>query len=231
MAPGSISDVVLDPPVRGGHERDAVLDVQPADDARRAPLDDLDDPRLAAARAGRSPDGRTSTGSPCMTWRISPGGEIEVRAAVVGHHEAVAVRVRLDAPAHDVDLPRDEDRALAVAQDLPVALHRGEAARERLRLLADVTPSELREPPLVDRDRLLLERLQDELAARQRLGIALGFARAVRIRGTAARALAGDAGRYLLTRFASLSETPVIDIRIRASCRGGEIGRRTRFRS
>ena len=198
---GLDQQVVLDAPIGGGDERDAVLDVQPADDARASALHHFDDPRLPAP-------------APVVARRLREHliavhdllhlarREIEIARAVVGRQEAVAVRVRLDAPAHDVDLLRDEDRALAVAQDLPVALHRGEPPRERLGLLP-LHADELRERALVDRDRLRLERLQDELAARQRLGVAARFARVERVRGTAARPLAGTRRRRRL--YASLS--------------------------
>ena len=106
--------------------------------------------------------------------------------------------MRFDPPPHHVDLPRDEDRALAVAQDLALALHRGEASGKGFRLLAAYA-EKLREPPLVERDRFLFQRLQDELATRQRLGVALGFARALRIgRPSRRRRSRGGAGATAL---------------------------------
>ena len=172
-------DVVLDPAVRGGHERDATLGVEPSDDAPVRPLDDLDDPALAAATAV---DARRTHEHGVAVHHLAhlPGREIQIRPTVVGHHESVSVRMRLDPAAHHVDLACDEDCGLAIAEDLAVALHRPETAREGVRLLA-AHAEELGEPPLVDRNRLLLERLQDELAAWQRLGVALGLARALRI--------------------------------------------------
>ena len=173
-------DVVLDPAVRSGHEGDAALDVQPPDDAGVCPLDDLDDPAFAAAPAV-DPRRPHEHGVPVHHLAHLARGEIQVCAAVVGDHESVPVRMRLHPSADYVDLAGDENRALAVAQDLALALHRPEATGECLPLLA-THAEQPGEPPLVDGNRLLLERPQDELAARQRLGIAFGFARALRIR-------------------------------------------------
>ena len=58
--------------------------------------------------------------------------EEDVGAAVLGNEEAEAVRMALDDAGDEVELGDDAELALAVDQQLAVALHRGEAAVERL---------------------------------------------------------------------------------------------------
>ena len=58
-------------------------------------------------------------------------GQHDVGRAVVGLEEAEAVRVTLQDAGDEVELGRDEQLALAVDDDLAVALHRREAAGER----------------------------------------------------------------------------------------------------
>ena len=156
-----------------------------ADDLPVRALDHLDDPAFAAA-ATVDPRRPHEHGVAVHHLAHFPRREIKIGAAVVGHHEAVSVRMRLDPATQHVDLLRDEDRAFAIAQELAVALHRRQAAGEGLGLLA-AHPEQPGEPPLVDRNRLFLQRLQNELAARQRLVVALGLARALRIGGAARR--------------------------------------------
>jgi hypothetical protein len=101
--------------------------------------------------------------------------------------------VRLDAAADDGDPLGDQDRALAVAQDLAVALHGGEPAGERFERTAS-DPDQLREALLVHRNRLGFERLQDELTARQRRRVPLGLARGERVDSPARRVMSRAAG-------------------------------------
>ena len=56
----------------------------------------------------------------------------EVVAAVVGHEEAEAVRMALHDADDEVELGDDAQLALAVGEDLAVALHRREPAVERV---------------------------------------------------------------------------------------------------
>jgi hypothetical protein len=62
------------------------------------------------------------------------GAEEEVLAAVIAHEEPEAVGVALHAPADEIQLFHHADRIPAVADDLAVALHRGEPARNALEL-------------------------------------------------------------------------------------------------
>src|SRR5262249_8311862 len=94
--------------------------------------------------------------------------------------EAVSVRMALHFPRDEVELGRDKKRALAVAQDLAVALHRGNAPRKRDAIL----PPDA-DPPLQlavgERHARLRERFKNIFAARDGILVAPGFALAMRI--------------------------------------------------
>ena len=140
--------------------------MQAPDHAPVGALQHFHDLRLRRGRAGRCRTGAPPRGrraAPCA----SPGAQEQVGAAVVRDHETEAVGVALHAPAHEAELVDDADRAAAVAHDLAVALHGGEAAREGL-LLVGADVEQLRQPLRRDRDALLLQHVQDPLAAGQR---------------------------------------------------------------
>jgi hypothetical protein len=85
------------------------------------------------------------------------GAEEQVGAAVVRDEEAEAVGVTLDGPADEVELGGDAELALAIHQELAVALHRVDAAEERVAgtlvdgHLAPARPAAARRPPSASR--------------------------------------------------------------------------------
>ncbi len=105
--------------------------------------------------------------------------EVQIRA-LLGGHEAVAVGMALDAPGDEIELGGDQDCALAIAQDLAVALHRAQALRERV-ALRRLDREALRELLVAERHAALRERPQNELAARDRMLVARRFAFAMRV--------------------------------------------------
>ncbi len=156
---GRHEDVVGDAPVLGNQERDAVLGVQPADDAALAALEHLDDHpgRTAALIAPGDAHGGAVAVQHFAHLR---GRQENLRAAVVGHEKAMAVAMAFDASGDDRDALRDEQRACAVLHDVARALERRERLFEGIFLrTGDAQP--LRE--LFRRERLAreLERVQD----------------------------------------------------------------------
>ncbi len=104
---------------------------QPADDRAVRALEHLDDLALgpAAPVGARAARGRAVAVQHLVHFaRI----EEEIGAAVVRDQEAEAVGMALDAAADEVELGGDAQLALAVQQQLAVALHRFDAAEERV---------------------------------------------------------------------------------------------------
>jgi hypothetical protein len=107
--------------------------------------------------------------------------EVEI-VSTLDDGETVAVGMPLDARCDEIELGGDENRALAVAQNLAVALHRRHAPFERLALVRpDREPA--RELFVGERNARLGERLQHEFAASDRSFVARRFAFAVRVSG------------------------------------------------
>ena len=86
----------------------------------------------------------------------------------------------LDAPGDEIELGGDQDRALAIAQDLAPAFHRPETLRERIALLR-LDREALGELFVGERHAGFSERSQNELAARDRMLVARRFALAMRV--------------------------------------------------
>ena len=105
--------------------------------------------------------------------------EVQIRA-LLGDHEAVAVGMALDASGDEIELGRDQDRALAIAQDLALAFHRAQTLDERIALLR-LDREALRELFVGERHAGFGERSQSELAARDRMFVARCFAFAMRV--------------------------------------------------
>ncbi len=201
-------DVVRDAPVLRHEVGDAVLEMHATDDAALRALEDLDHrahrpPAVVAAR-----DAHRSAVAVHQAAHLG-GGKEHRRAAVVGHEEAVTVGVALDAPGHRGDAPRDEQRAGAVAHHLARALERGERNVELAALVPRNTQA-LRELVGVHRRAGALENAQ-------------GFRKILllfRTRASPQRASTWSSFSHCSFRLES-----------RLLCRGGGIGRRTRFRS
>ncbi len=171
-------DGLADAPLGGlNEEKFALADQAPHHPGVRARYH-LDDRRFAAAATVHA---RLAHHHDVAVKNLAHFVRTEIKIfALLGNHEAVAVGMPLDAPLDQIELGGDQDRALAIAQDLAVALHRAQAPLERIALLGlDGEP--LREFSIGERDAGLRERLHDELAARNRMLVARGFAFAMRV--------------------------------------------------
>ena len=166
---GGHQQVLVDAPVLGDDEADAVLLVQPADDAAVGALQHVDDLALGAAAAvDAGPAHRRAVAVQRLVQLAR--AEEDVGAAVLGNEEAVAVRMALDDAGDEVELGDDAELALAVDQQLAVALHRGEAPVERLEgapVDGEVAGEVLRR----QRYPRLLQRLEDRHAGGQQPGV------------------------------------------------------------
>ena len=93
---GGTEDVVRDAPVLGCEHQHAMLVVQAADDAAVPALEHFH--HLAHRAAAMVVPAGAHRGAVAMqSWRISAGGRKIELAALVGHQEAVPVRMALDA--------------------------------------------------------------------------------------------------------------------------------------
>ncbi len=119
--------ILVDAPVFGDDERDAVLVVEAADDGAVGALEDVDDLSLGSAA---TVDAGLAHGDAIAVQRLVHLARIEedVGAAVLGHQEAVAVRMTLHDAGDEIELGDDAKLALAVHQQLAVALHRRKPA-------------------------------------------------------------------------------------------------------
>ena len=155
-------DVLADAPFRRLDEENPALAAQAPDDPRVDPLDHLDDLRLGAAAIVHA---RSANRDAVAVEHLAHLVRRQVQVlALVGDHETVSVGMAFHAPGDQVQLLRDQDRALAVAHDLGLALHRREAALERLALVARDRQA-LGELGVAQRHARLRKRLQNELAA------------------------------------------------------------------
>src|SRR5262249_7307658 len=175
-------DVLADAPLRGLDEQDPVLAPQPPDDARVDALDYLDDFPLGASALVHA---RLAHHDAVAVQHLAHfvRAEIEI-LALVGNDEAVSIGMPFDAAGDEMELRRDQDRALAVAQDLRLALHRGNAALEGFALVARDRQA-LGEFGIAHRHARFGERLQDQLAARYGILVARCLPLSVRILGAA----------------------------------------------
>ena len=92
------------------------------------------------------PERRAVARSPWSTLCISARTQEEIGAAVVGNEKAESVGMSLHGSGDEIELGDDAELALAVHQQLAVALHRLDAAEERdASALVDVhLPREIR---------------------------------------------------------------------------------------
>ena len=117
-------DVLIDPPVLGNNDRNAVLDQDASDHLAVRPLQHLDDraftPPLAidADYACQRPVAMQDLGHLF-------GIEEEIVTTIVGNKEAVAVRMPFDATGYQAGALRNDVRILPVAHQLRLAFHRG----------------------------------------------------------------------------------------------------------
>ena len=163
---GNDEDVLVNPPVFGRHQHDAVLDQHAPDDPAVGALGHFDNRRLApplAIDAGHAHQRPV----PMQHLGHLLGIEKKIVAAIVRDEEAIAVRMPLDPPGNEAGAFRQDVRPLAVAHQLRLALHRRQTAHEWLALgLAHI--EQVAKKIQTDRPALLGQRLHDVFAGGQR---------------------------------------------------------------
>ena len=170
-------DVLGDALVVRDHERDTTLDEQPAYQDSVSAFDHADDHALLATAT-------IDTGE--LHHRLVTvqhgahllGREEEIVPAFVRDEEAVTVRVRGDAAQRQVGGVDRQEAAAAVLHQLAIAQHGSHSETHRLLLLA-VTDLELVDQLIEGHGALLLDDLEDQLAAGDGVLVALGFASGV----------------------------------------------------
>ena len=227
---GRHEQVLVDAAVLGDDECDAALLVQAADDRPVGAHEHVDDLALGppAAIGADAARGRAVAVQHLVHLaRI----EEEVRAAVVGHEKSEAVRMALHGAGDEVELRDDAELALAVREQLAVALHRVDAAEERI-ARAPVDGHRARELRGRQRHARLTQRGEDRGARGQqradRASRAIDRASVQRREGGR-----GDDGSRAAAegRVASLTRMRLKSKITGCGRPGGGIGRRTRFRS
>ena len=178
-AVGRDEDVLVDALVLGDEEHDAMLDEQAPAKRLVGALQHFDDGALAPA-AAIQPRHAREHGVAVQGLVHLLGAEEEVLGAVLGLEEAEAVRVPHDLALDEARLVGDEDGAAAVAHHLAFALHGRQAPAEGFALFR-LDVQQVRDPFLVEGDSLLLQHLEDHLAAGQRVLVTCRFAFAMRV--------------------------------------------------
>ena len=189
-------DILGDTSVFGDDDGDAVLLDDASDDAGVGPLQHLHQLALGAASPVAADDARDHPiAVKDLAHLLRP--DEQIGATVVANDETETVGMPLHPAADQVRLVGQQVGAAAVAHDLAVAHHRRQAAVEIL-ALAGFDFERRRQRLEAERHAVLLEDLEDVLAARKRMGVAFAFAFEERIR----RPDAGTA--TLLPRLAGL---------------------------
>src|SRR5690606_42165124 len=149
---------------------DASFRAEVADERGLASLEDVHDAALAPAGPVAAHADRDPIAVPQRPHL--PRGQIDVRAAVVGTDEAVAVAVREDDARHEVEVAGQQEPAGPVPDQLAVADHRFQPVLERAAMRVGVD-AEVRGQCL-QRQRPLgtLHRRQDLVAAGDRMLVA-----------------------------------------------------------
>src|SRR5690606_30864921 len=164
---GLDQQIVADTLVGGNDKPDAALLHQPADDVLLRALQHFDDARFAPAAPIHAARPRHDAVAVHDLLHF-PGVEEVIVAAFVGDQKTEAVRVRLDATGDQLEFFRDQQLVLAIAQQLTLALHRGDAPRKAFGLFAG-DGEQFGTPLFVDRHALLFESLEDVFATGKRL--------------------------------------------------------------
>jgi hypothetical protein len=127
-------DVLIDPPVLGHDDRNAVLDQDASDHLAVRPFQHFDDRAFAPPLAI---DADHACQRPVAMQDLGHlfGIEEEIVTAIVRNKEAVAVRMPFDATGDQAGALRNDVRILAVAHQLRLALHRGKPPLEHVVLV------------------------------------------------------------------------------------------------
>ncbi len=143
--------------------------MQPADDGAVCAHENVDDLAFRpAAPIGAGAATRRAVAVEHLVHLARP--QEQIRTAIVGDEKSETVGMSLHRSGDEIELGDDAQLALAVHQQLTVALHRGDAAEESVAraLVDDHRAGELgwrqRHPGV-------LQRVEDRLARRQQVGI------------------------------------------------------------
>ena len=157
--------ILIDSPVLGDDEADPALLVQPPDDGAVRALENVDDLAFrATAPVGAGAAHRRTVAVQHLVHLAR--SEEDIGAAVVGNEKAEAVGVSLHGAGDEVELRDDAELALAVHQQLAVALHRIDAVEECV-ACAPVDCHGPRELGRRQRNTGLLERVEYRFARRE----------------------------------------------------------------
>ncbi len=172
-------DVLGDAAVFGGDEPDAVLAVDASDQAAVFALQHLDDRAFGAAAVVAALEAHCDAVAVQDLVHLARR-QPNVGTAVVGDAKAEAVGVAIDTPGDQVELVHQADRALAVAQDLAVALHGRQPSAKHVEFgRGDV--QQLGQLHLAQGHALLAQSVQNELATGQGVVVALALPRQMRV--------------------------------------------------
>jgi hypothetical protein len=177
--PGRDQNVLVDPPIFRYDNRDSVLQQDAANDPAVGPFQHFDDDSLTPPAAVGADDAHQRAIAMQDLGHL-PGFERQVLAAVVGNQKTIAIGMALDAPGDQAGALGQDVGALAIAQQLRLALHCPQAALKRLQLgFLDIKQY----AELVESDgfALFLQNLQDVFARRQGLLVALDLTLEVRV--------------------------------------------------
>ena len=176
---GRHEEIAADALVLGDDDQHAVLVADAPDDPPLRALDHLHDLAFGTPAPVDAGDAPHHTVAVKNFLHLAERQE-QIGAVFVSHEKPESVGMALHAPAYEVELRDDADRIAPVAHDLAVALHRREPALKSLALFP-LYADELREILLLYRNALLVQRLEDVFAARQRLVVAQALALVERV--------------------------------------------------
>src|SRR5690606_12729838 len=162
-ATGGNQYFLLDLGIVGGHETDAALFIVAANQQFTGPSNTLDDGTFGATTA-------VSTGAAAQ-HAVAREGEAHLRrteeqvlAAVIGHQEAEAVTMALDAAADQVELIHRRIGAAAGIDELAITLHGTQAAAQGFDTVFVLEPEFLLQLRPRRRGAALGQQLEDEFA-------------------------------------------------------------------
>ena len=171
---------MLDARVLGHHEVHALREADAPHHELGVAFEHLDDGALAtAALIGAAGTRQHLVAVEDLAHLASV--QVQVLAALGRHQEAVALAARLHLAAHQVHARYRAVGAAAVAHQLPVALHRAQAPAQRLAPVLGLEVQLLGQFVQGERYAGLVERGEDELAARDRVVVACGFVGLARV--------------------------------------------------
>ena len=176
----SDQDVLMHATVVRCDQGQAVLDDDPPDQARRAPLEHFDD-RALATTAPVHADDTAKHAIAMQDGAHLRRRQVQVVTALVGLEESVAFGVGQYDAGNQVEFLGDAVATAAVLQQLAIADHRRQALGQRIDVLFAAQTQRGGDRLGLQQGGLLGEQAHDRFAARNRALVALGFALGKRI--------------------------------------------------